>query len=58
MDDVNETLERRFLIESNTILDKVMAEIGIRDDNAIEEDATATTVMPLNCLQTIVSDFY
>ena len=56
MDDVNENWEHRFLIEANTVLDKATAETRIRDDTAVEDDAAATTVTPLNCKQTIVSD--
>lgn len=56
VDDVNDTLEHRFLEEAHDVLRKVKADIvgcgDLGDDSAKERDV----VTPLSCLQSFVSD--
>ena len=56
LDDVNETLEKRFVMEANEVLDKVIADVETRTVNEFDERYEEVNLTPLSCVQTFVSD--
>lgn len=57
VDDVNQFLERRFLDEANTDLDRDISDIRRSECEAVDDDRLEILVTPLSCVMTFLSDF-
>ena len=56
IDDVKDVLEKRFLLEANTVLDSVTAEIAFKATTSTYRDERGANITPLSCVQTFISD--
>ena len=56
IDNVNLSLEGRFVKEANTALDRVIADISSRKEYREGRDDAATLLTPLSCMQTFVTE--
>ena len=56
IDDVNDVLEKRFLVEANTVLDNVIAEIGSKFCRNRSCSDNVSKITPLTCVQTFISE--
>ena len=56
LDYMNETLEKRFVMEANEVLDKVIADVETRTVEEFDERNEEVNLTPFSCVQTFVSD--
>lgn len=56
VNDVTQFLERSFLDEANTDLDRVTSDIRSRGSDPVEDDRLEKIITPLSCLITFLSD--
>ena len=56
IDDVNDVLERRFLVEANSVLNNVIADIASKASRTTQPSHENITITPLSCVQTFLSD--
>ena len=56
LDDVNDTLEKRFVVEANTALDNIIEDIRSRSESVDGDCGEGDSVTPLRCLKTFISD--